>query len=323
MKTKNPKLNYKIRNWNQYNKALTNRGSLTLWIDEELVKQWRASSSDITKARKPGRPITYHDDLILAIGTLREVYGLPFRQTVGFMQSILKLMSLDICLPDYSTLCRRLSGLDIPYSNRQFNPNTPAILIVDSTGDKVSGEGEWKVRLHGKTKTRIWRKIHIAQDLASWEVVGVTVTDAPAKDHQQVDQLLSQMPSNYNFTEFIADGAYDCSSVYKEIRDYGGRATIPPKHCSKAHHEIASLHDRNEAIGYIDRFGRQAWKQKYKYHRRSLVETTMWRYNAIFGNKLTSQTDRTQETQVKLRIRILNRFTQLGMPDGYMSALCD
>ncbi len=315
MKTNNPKTRYKVRNWHQYNKALISRGSLTLWIDEALLEEWRQPAA----SSQPGRPLVFPDQLILLLGTLREAYHLPLRQTIGFAGSILQLMHVMIALPDYTTLDRRLRRLHIPLHRLPAVTRESLVLVVDSTGVKVSGEGEWKVRLHGKTSTRVWRKVHIAQDHASWEIVGLTMTDGPAVDHQQVPELLDQLPTGSKVAELLGDGAYDRRHLHLLLQSYGGRVIAPPQRNARLHPEDSAWRDRDKAVAIIQSQGREAWAINSGYHRRSRVETTMFRYKRLFGDQLQTKTDSGQLTQLRLRSRILNVFTSLGMPDSYLA----
>ena len=152
MKKKKTKQAYRLRNWKYYNAALVQRGSLTLWVSDEVITAWR--NSEITG--KPGRPRTYSDTAVLSMATLKEVYHLPLRATQGLMRSIMQLLGLDLPVMDYSQLSRRCALLEVVLPRHQNNE--PLHMVVDSTGVKVFGEGEWKVRQHGYSKRRTWRK---------------------------------------------------------------------------------------------------------------------------------------------------------------------
>lgn len=151
------KKTYRVRNWKEYNQNLVQRGSITLWISEEILEQWRSP----TKTGKRGRPEEYPDTVILCALHLKALYHLPFRATEGFLGSILKLLRIERQVPDYTTLSKRQKHLTVSL------PKAPGkgenlYLVIDSTGLKVFGEGEWKVRRHGYVKKRLWRKLHLA-----------------------------------------------------------------------------------------------------------------------------------------------------------------
>jgi hypothetical protein len=301
------KTSYRITNWKDYNKALATRGSLTIWVSQEALASWKSQKTP----GKSGHPFEYSNDCIRLLGILREVYRLPLRQTIGFTASIFQLMGVTLPLPDYSTLSRRMCTVAVPLGARVWR--SPLVLVVDSTGLKVCGEGEWKVRLHGKTKTRVWRKLHLAQDYASWQVVALTMTDAPATDHQQIPPLLDQVASP--IAEVIGDMAYDKRSVRYYQAERKATPIIPPRRIAQYWSEdTEAAKARNEAIAAIHANGRSRWKRQVGYHGRSRVETTMWRYKTTFGDKLVTKTDQAQLAQLRLCTYILNTFTRLGMP---------
>ncbi len=159
-RSERPKANWCVTNWREYNDALVKRGSLTLWIDEAVIERWHKVS---------GKGAIYHDDAILCALSLRSVFGLALRQTQGFLQSLAQMLDLSVTIPHYSTLSRRANGLNVPF-RRSNSQGRPVHMVIDSTGLKLYGEGEWMVRTHGKKKRRSWRKLHLGVDEASNEI---------------------------------------------------------------------------------------------------------------------------------------------------------
>ena len=173
---------YRVKNWSSYNRALIARGSLTVWIDDGLWKQWYDH-----RPSQRGAQFVYSDQAMEWMLTMRVLFGLPLRQTQGFIQSLLALMGLALAVPDYSTLSRRQGALAVVLPKKQPDcPASPMHLVVDSTGLKVYGEGEWKVRQHGWTKRRTWRKLHVGVNEATGEVVAQTLTSHRIDDASQV-----------------------------------------------------------------------------------------------------------------------------------------
>ena len=160
---------YRVQNWSSYNRALVARGSLTVWLDASLWKQWYDQ-----RPSQRGVQFVYSDQTIEWILTVRVLLKLPLRQTQGFIQSLLGLMQLELAAPDYSTLSRRQGNLAVVLPRKRSHK--PMHLVMDSTGLKVYGEGEWKVRQHGWTKRRTWRKLHVEVHEATGEVVTQTLT---------------------------------------------------------------------------------------------------------------------------------------------------
>jgi len=178
---------YRLRNWSQYNKALVERGSLTLWVSEDVVRTWH----ERTRTGRRGKPATYTDTAILCMATLEEVYRLPLRATEGLTRSVIKLLGVELSVPDYTTLCRRRRSLTVALPRR--NKSESLHMVVDSTGIKVYGEGEWKVRQHGYSRRRTWRKLHLGVDEATGELVAAVVTTNSFKDSQLLEDLLAQV----------------------------------------------------------------------------------------------------------------------------------
>ncbi len=160
-----PKPRYKTTNWKQYNKALINRGSLTFWIDEEAIRQWKQSKQD-----KRGRPRQFSDLAITTALMVKRVFSMPLRALQGFIDSVFSLANVPIVCPHYSCISRRAKQVEV-----SFKPKTRGAiqhLAIDATGLKVYGEGEWKVKKHGTDgEHRVWRKLHLAVDTSTHEVV--------------------------------------------------------------------------------------------------------------------------------------------------------
>jgi hypothetical protein len=265
---------------------------------------------------KRGRPRTYSDPAILTMATLQEIYHLGLRQTQVLMESIGRVLHLAVAIPDYSTLSRRRATLEIELP-RCRRPEA-LHLVVDSTGVKVFGEGEWKVRQHGYTRRRTWRKVHVGVDEASGEVVAAVVTTNSSHDSQLLPDLLEQVAEE--IVQVSGDGAYDRRICYHAIRQRQARAAIPPQHNAKIWQHGNTKADRlarDENLRRIRQVGRATWKRECRYHRRSLAETAMFRLKTIFSDRVTARSFAGQAAQVLVRCATLNRLAQLGRPDSY------
>jgi len=310
---KKTKSTYCLRNWNEYNRSLVNRGSLTIWISDDVIKTW----IEHTRTGKRGSPRTYTDTAILAMATLEEVYNLPLRATQGLMLSIVELLSIDLDVPDYTTLCRRRKGLDVKLPRR--TKSEPLHMVVDSTGIKVYGEGEWKVRQHGYTRRRTWRKLHIGVDESTNEIVAAVVTTNDFKDSQILPDLLDQVDGEIE--QVSADGAYDSRNCYEAINQRKSQCAIPPQKNARIWqhgNSKSERHTRDENLRQIRKVGRAKWKKESKYHRRSLSETHMFRHKMIFGEHVRARSFEGQAAQLLVRCSVLNQMTHLGMPDSYI-----
>lgn len=310
-----PKPKYQIKNWSNYNKGLVKRGSLTLWIEEGIEKTWHHKG----EIKKGGQRV-YSDSCILTLLTLRSVFNLAFRQTEGFAQSVLDLMKIDLQVPCYTQICRRQAHLKVPPRVSQaLKKGGNIYIVVDSSGLKVYGEGEWKVRQHGIGKRRTWRKIHLGTDEKSGEIVAQVLTKNDVDDAAVVPDLLKQAAKNkVKINRFAGDGAYDKRKCYDYLIEKDIEPIIPPQ--TNANYwllkngEPDPEHPRNLNLLDIDDTDRKQWKIKSNYHRRSLSETTFFRWKTIFGAELNNRKFEHQQTETAIKAAILNRFIQIAKP---------
>ena len=213
-------MTYTTTNWSDYNRALKQRGSLSIWFDTEMI--WEAWPFG-----NRGRRQAYSDAAIQACLTIKVLFGLPLRQTTGFVESLLALAGLEWSVPDFSTLCRRQKTLpvSIPYRGS----SGPLHLLIDSTGIKAEGEGEWIARKHGGPKRRLWRKIHIGIDEETLEIRAAEVTTSSIGDAPMLPDLLNQIPPDEDIGTVIANGAFDTRNCHDAIAARNAHAVIPPR----------------------------------------------------------------------------------------------
>lgn len=304
--TKNTKKTYHVKNWGKYNKALIQRGSLTLWISDDIKTWWYGTGHD-----------TYSDRAIEAMLTIQAIHRLPLRATVGFVQSIFRLTGINLSVPDYTTLSRRAESIRVPL---RVSRKETTDLILDSTGVKVFGEGEWKVRKHGWSKRRVWKKIHVGID-SNGEIRAVEVTGHNAHDCTAVNDILNQ--GDTPVTDFYGDGAYDTWGVYHLLLAHGVSGFhIPPQKNAKIHvhgNTKRTPYPRDENLRAIRKSTRKRWKEVSGYHVRSLGETVMYRYKTTFGGHMTFRREKRQKTEVLVKCNILNTFHFLGSPESCVS----
>ena len=306
---------YRVKNWSSYNRALVARGSLTVWLDDSLWRQWYDQRSS-----QRGAQFVYSDRTIAWMLTMRVLLKLPLRQTQGFIQSLLDLMGLALAVPDYSTLSRRQGNLAVVLPTRYLDK--PIHLVVDSTGLKVYGEGEWTVRQHGWTKRRTWRKLHVGVNEATGEVVAQTLTSHRIDDASQVAPLLSQVDEAVEAVG--GDGAYDKQKVFDALATPTRGPSIQPIIALRKDAKIqqhgnckAPALARDEILRAIRQKGRKGWKQASGYHRRSLAETQIYRYKQLIGNTLKARSEANQQVESRLGCAILNRMIHVGKPQSY------
>ena len=303
---------YRIRNWPDYNAALAARGSLDIWVDEAVLSEWKNTE----KTGKPGASKTYSDLAIETLLTLKSVYRQKLRQTIGFARSIFKLMSVELELPHFTTLSRRAHRLDINLSVSEAKE--PRHVVIDSTGIKVYGDGEWKARKHGVSKRRTWLKLHLGIDEATGEILAGKVTPNSTGDSEVLGEMLDDIDGE--IAQVSADGAYDRGYCYDYIEERGASAAIPPRKDAVIWihgNRKEPKHPRDENLRRIRQVGRSKWKEESNYHRRSLSETGMYRLKTIFTGEVCARKLETQTTELMIECKALNKMTQLGMPDSY------
>lgn len=255
---------YKTKNWSTYNEALKHRGSLSFWFDTEVT--WSPPPTG-----KRGRHCQFRDAATQTCLSIKVLFGLPFRQTTGFVESLLKLVVLDWAGPDFSTLCRRQKALDVnlPYCGGNGRLN----LLIDSTGIKAEGEGEWNARKHGGPKHRIWRKIHIGVDEETLEVRAVEVTTSNVGDAPMLPELQSQIQSDQEIGSVTGDGAYDTRKCHDAIAARGAHEIIPPRKNAEPWKPTSpGAFARNEAVNESKYLGRALWRRWSGYQRESALK---------------------------------------------------
>ena len=306
-----PKQKHRVTNWAKYNEGLRRRGDLTVWISDDALGLWSAP-----RRTTRGGQSRYSDLAIETCLTLGLVFKQPLRQTQGLMRSIAKMLGIVIVVPNFSTLSRRGNGLTLAETQ---NPTmrAPIQLVVDSTGLKIFGEGEWLEEKHKtKRKRRSWRKLHLGLDLVSGEIVCSDLTTDDIGDPTALPDLLDQVAGPVDL--FLADGAYDGEPTSDLLAARFGstiEVTIPPPKNAVLSTDAAqnpSIRDRH--IADIRAHGRMAWQKSSGYNQRSRGETQMGRWKTVIGPKLKARTFENQKTEARIGVRVLNRMTGLGRP---------
>jgi len=296
---------YRTTNWREYDAALKARGSLLIWLDPTM--QWYAPASG-----KAGRQPTFSDAAIPFCLSIKVLFGLALRQTIGMVDSLIKLAGLDWQAPNYSTLSRRQQTLTVQIPARRSKGGLH--LLIDSTGLQFLGEGEWKRKKHGAEYRRQWRKVHLGIDAETLEIRAIEVTGNGVGDAPVLPDLLGQIPPDEVIASVRADGAYDTKGCHRAIAKRGADAIIPVRKNGQPWKESCDgARTRNEALRGMRRLGPAIWKRWSGYHQRSLVEAKM-RCFKLLGERVKARTFERQVAELQVRAALLNRFTQLGTP---------
>ena len=244
---------YRTTNWSDYNASLKRRGSLSVWFDPAMP--WQADRSG-----QRGHPETFSDSAIQTCLTLKVLFGLPLRQTVGLVASLIEMAGLDWPVPDYSTLCRRQARIQVQIPYRRSGQ--PLNLLIDSTGIRFRGDGEWLSRKHGATRRREWRKVHLAMDTTTGDIRAVEFTSSRQGDSPILPELLAQIPAVEEIETVTADGAYDTRRCHAAILEHGAEPFIPIRRNGRAWKpDWPAAISRNETLRATRCLGRSILKK--------------------------------------------------------------
>lgn len=302
---------YRVRNWGKYNKALVQRGSITFWINNDVAKSWYCSEQGHSDR---GRPKVYSDRAIESCLIVRSIFNLPLRATQGLVESLFGLIKAKIKAPSYVQICRRQKTLDLKLKH---DVKGVIHVVVDGTGLKIFGEGEWKVRQHGYTKHRMWRKLHIGIDVKSQQIVMMELTDNHVGENKKLKGLLEQYSDGY--TTVGGDKGYDSFDCHEQVGKYGAVSAINIQTDAKERQKPSDKPPlvRDEIVRRIAEIGKEQWKQEVGYHCRSLIETAMFRFKTILGDKMRARHIENQKVEALIGCNILNAFARMGMPESY------
>ena len=304
-----PKQKHKLMNWRAYDASLRQRGSLTVWFTDDAIEGWRAAPRTT-----PGGQSWYSSLAILTALTLKAVFRLALRQTEGLIGSVIGLLGLDLAVPDHSTLCRRAGTLEVPRPQARRD-GAPLHLLVDSTGLKLCGAGEWLVEKHGTKTRRSWRKLHVGVDADTGQIVAAALTTKEVDDGAEVGPLLDQVQTSV--ASFTADGAYDQESVAAAVAErHPEAAIIVPPRSTAVPSETAETAptQRDRHLHSITEHGRAAWQKASGYTKRARAEAAISRFKQVIGDGLRSRTDQHRATEVDVAVHALNRMLELGRP---------
>jgi hypothetical protein len=313
-----PRDKYKATNWQEYNAGLKRRGSLTLWVDDKIAKRWYHKGS-----AKRGGQFTYSSGCIILLLTLKVTFRLPFRQLAGFAESVFELMGIELRVPSYTQICRRQSGLKVPLGISDRLKNGESVhVVIDSSGLNIYGECEWKVRKHGWSKRRTWRKIHLGVDEKTGEIAAQVLTDNKTEDAAVLPELLADtFDQGIDINKVGTDGACDHYECWDMLIELDIEPIIPPRENAVLQLDedgIATEHPRNLALEIIDQGGEEAnrkgWKAQSGHHRRSKSENAFFRWKTILGEKMYAREFGNQKTEAAVKAAVLNKFIQIAAP---------
>jgi Transposase DDE domain len=308
-----PRQRHRVTNWPAYDASLRQRGSLTVWFTEEAIAAWAAEP----RTTRGGQP-WYSPLAILTALTLRAVFRLAYRQAEGLIGSIVDLLGLTLRVPDHTTLSRRSATLEVPRPQPATADDSarPLHLLVDSTGLKLCGAGEWLLEKHGTKVRRSWRKLHLGVDAETGQIVAAALTSKDVDAGAEVGALLDQ--SADPVASLTGDGAYDQDAVYAAVGErHPDAAVIMPPRTTAVLGETAETAptQRDRHLQCITGKGRMAWQQASGYNKRAKAEAAIGRWKQVIGDGLRSRTDERRMTEIDVAVHALNRMLELGRPN--------
>ena len=304
-----PRQRHRVTNWAAYDAALRQRGSLTVWFTDAAIAAWRAEP----RTTRGGQP-SYSALAILTALTLRAVFRLALRQTEGLIGSILRLLGLELAVPDHTTLSRRAERLEVPRPRPAAGE--PMHLLVDSTGLRLCGSGEWLVEKHGARTRRAWRKLHLGVDAGTGRIEAVELTGHETDDGARVGPLLDRVTGPV--ASLTGDGAYDRAEVYGAVAERHPEAAVvvpPRRDAVPSEAAEAAPTQRDGHLRCIAEHGRMGWQKRSGYNKRARAEAAIGRWKQVIGDGLRARTDERRATEVDVAVHALNRMLELGRPN--------
>lgn len=289
------------RNWSEYNRQLIQRGSLTFLIDQKFLKKLKPKRSNLK-----GRPTQYALELIELLAIVKVHFKLTYRSLQGFANSFLSKVLPEGKSPDYTLICKRIIQLGkcLP----KLPSNRGGIVALDASGMKVYGEGEWKVKVHGRGRPRKWVKVHLAIDVETQEIVAEVVTESKIGDSKMTGFLLDQMTERPK--KVLADGGYDKQEARGMITKRKIEQVIPPPRNARYRGNNSA---RDRAIAEIvglggDKNARSLWGKLTGYNMRVLAETMFSRLKRLFGERFFSKSIEKQRVESRIRCYLINKM---------------
>lgn len=288
------------RDWSKYNRELVNRGNIFFWVNPKVF------SLKAKNHKKNGHPFVYADELIKTMCYIRFKYHLSLRETEGYFRSLTRLFQGQEKIPSYTQICRRMKTLKLP--KELLSKRGVTDIVLDTTGLKVYGEGEWRAEKYGGRKS--WRKLHLAMDPRSGKLVLAEMTGEHKHDTTYLEKALQR--TNCRRGTVLIDGIADSRRCYELAKSYGKNLITPPKKGAVFRGE-ESLKGRNEALSIIRGLGgdivaRSIWSKLVGYNRRVIIESMMSRWKRLYGGSLKSRCETRQGIEVQIKAQMINEM---------------
>ncbi len=293
-----------VGNWPAYDRALLQRGDVTLWLAPEAIATWAAAG-----VGQRGGPRQYSDLAIATARTLRRIFPLPLRQTEGVLTSIFWMLDLDLSAPDHTPRSRRGQHLAPTVRRAPAGAGTP--LIVDRPGLSIVGEGEWAAVTHGGRGRRGWKTRQLGVD-GSGVIIAHALTAANVDDATTGTDLIEAVVGD--IARVTADAAYATVAFYESAGARAAQVVVPPAPVSRRGPRSSA---RDRTIKQVKEIGRRRWKNASASQQQARVEHAFFRDKSICGGALRARSPAGQVAEALVACNVLNQMTDLGRPDSY------
>lgn len=289
------------RDWHKYNKELVNRGKINFWVKPKVFKEWSAK-----KQKKNGHPFVYGDEIIKSMSYIRFKFHLSLREAEGFFMSLVEIMNILRTVPCYTQLCRRMKRLCLP--KELLDKRQVTDIVLDTTGLKAYGEGEWRAEKYGGKKS--WRKLHLALDLESGKLLLAEVSQEHVHDTTYLEHALEK--ANKRKGKVLIDGIADSLRCYELAKKYNKQLLTPPKKGAVIRRE-KGYEKRNEAVKTVrglggDQIAKSIWGKLVGYNERVVVESMMARWKRLYGGNLRSHCEERKKVEVQIKALMINEM---------------
>src|SRR5690349_13901960 len=290
--------------WPSYNQSLVRRGQVLL--DYDVLEDWDHELSQMNHG-KVGEPYAYPDSFIQLLGYMRAYFHLPYRQTQGVV--IAHASTKVPCIPNYSTISRRVSRLDIKIKINERLLGNDIVVALDSTGIKVANRGEW-IR-HKWHVRKGYLKIHVAVDIKNKKIISLEVTSEEVHDGKMLSKLVDNASSSRgnHVKRVLADGMYDSNNNFR----YLSRNHIKPGIKTRSNSKVrpTNCHARNMSV-IRQQTNLERWKRSVSYGHRWMAETAFSSIKRMFGEHVTARKFPNMVKEIFLKATLYNMFNRMA-----------
>lgn len=294
--------------WPSYNRSLVQRGEILFSYD--FLDGW-GSEIENMNINKKGKPFVFPDSFILAIGYIRYLFHLPYRQTQGIIKATGKRLPANP--PSYGHICKRINKLNIDIKRDKMDDDDDLIISIDSTGIKITNRGQWMDEKWNTQNRKGYLKIHVAVDIKTKKIIALEVTDEKVHDGKKLKKLVnhvldSREPNTVNIKSVLADGAYDSNPNFVYLEDKKINPGIKVRRNSIVSPKNNRLRNNEVKLQAKDLL---KWKTKRKYGQRWIAETVFSAIKRMFGEYTSANRFQNMVKEIMIKVSLYNIFRRI------------